>query len=1124
MKLKRMVILHTRENDLKKYFLIMRLTWFLILLFSLQGTASVWSQNTRMSVKLKNATLQELFSQIEQNSNYRFFYNNDDIDVNQIVSVDSENKSIDQILATALNGLPYSFKELDNKLILVEKKSFQDNPDGFSSSQTNKITGKVTDSDGQPLPGVTVIVKGTSNGTITDTNGNYSLPSVPENASLLFSFVGMKPQEIPVSGNAVINTVMREETIGLEEVVAIGYGTVKKSDLTGSVGVVKSDQLDQQINSNLATAMQGKISGVSVESSGGAPGAGMNIEIRGAGSLNNNNPLILVDDIAVTSMNNLNPNDIESIQVLKDASAAAIYGSRAANGVILITTKSGKKGPVKIDVNVDFGIQEIGKKQKLCTTDEWIKVITEACNAAKEELPGIAVSPEVEGAGIDWQDEVFRNAPVQNYSIGATGGSENLNYNMSLGYLDQDGIIDKTDYSRLNLRLKTDFTKGRVKLGESILLTQETIHDMPGVGGQGGNVIGATAMMIPAFSIYNEDAVGGYGGSSGSVLDVFNPVAALNLKKSKTDYYKALINLYAEVEIMDGLKYKLSTGVTLNEHKNASTTAAYQIGTFFTNSKNYAYKSSELTKYWQIENTLSYDKTFGGKHAVNAVIGYTTFKNKIDEFDASKQGMADGIWVLDAGSDDPTAGGKASENTMISYLGRIIYSYDNRYIITGTFRRDGSSRFSSSNRWGNFPSISAAWNAANETFFDKLHTPVSELKIRASYGKLGNQEIGDYKYTGAITSGVSYDKGISQSLWVGNIQTEYVPSNLKWETTATTNAGLDLGMWNGKLNYSLDVFKKTTTDLLLQVPLPLSAGADDDPYSNAGKISNHGFEMVINYNGNHKDFSYSVTGTFSHIKNEVKELATGSQVLTGSSATHGGSAVTYTKVGYPIYSFFLIKTDGLFRSNAEVQAYTKDGKLIQPHAQAGDIRFVDANNDGEIDGEDRVYCGSPFPKYEYGIRLDGAWKFLDASIYIQGTHGNKIYNGIRTYTESAVYNCEYSTDLLNSYSFNTNSSIPRLDLDDPNGNGVDNSDRFLEDGSYLRLKNVQIGFTFPQKWTNRLSIQKCRLYLGANNLVTWTDYKGYNPDIGNNSISSRGIDFRQYPLSRSYHIGFQMNF
>jgi len=994
-----------------------------------------------------------------------------------------------------------------------------------SPSKQTKISGKVTDTNKQPLPGVTVVVKGTSNGIVTDVNGEYTLTNVPENAILVFSFVGMETQEIPFNGQTNLNIVMQEKSIGLDEVVAIGYGTVKKSDLTGAVGTVKSNQLDQQTNSNLGTAIQGKISGVSIESAGGAPGAGMNIEIRGAGSLNNNNPLILVDDIAVSSMNNLNPSDIESIQVLKDASAAAIYGSRAANGVVLISTKSGKKGPIRIDFNADFGMQKISKKQDLCTTDEWIKVITEACNASGNSIPAIATNPEESGEGVDWQDEIFRTSSVQNYSLGITGGGEHAKYNVSFGYLDDNGVIDQTGYKRMNLRVKSSFTKGRIKIGESVLLTQENVDDMPSVGGQGGNVIGATSMMIPAFSIYDEDAVGGYGGSSGSVLDVFNPVAALNLKKSRSDYYKALINIFAEVKIIDGLKYKFSTGITLNEHKNSSKTAAYQVGTFFTQTNNYAYKSSALTKYWQIENTLSYNKTIADKHSINAVVGYTTLKNKYDKFTASKQGMADGIWVLDAGSEDPTAGGTESENTMISYLGRVIYSYDNRYIITGTFRRDGSSRFSSSNRWGNFPSISAAWNVANESFFNKMDTPITSLKLRGSYGTLGNQEIGDYQYIGAITSGVSYAKGNSQALWVGNIQTEYVPSDLKWETTATVNGGLDLSMWTGKLNYSLDVFQKTTTDLLLQVPLPLSAGADSDPYSNAGKIKNHGFEMMLNYNGSYKNVKFSVTGTLSHIKNEVKELATGSQVLTGSTATHGGSAVTYTKVGYPIYSFFLIQTDGLFRSQEEIDSYTKDGVKIQPNAQPGDIRFIDANDDGEITADgDRVYCGSPFPKFEYGLRLDGSWKFLDASIYFQGTHGNKIYNGIRTYTESAVYTCEYSTDLLNSYSFNTDSDIPRLDLDDPNGNGVDNSDRFLEDGSYLRLKSVQIGFTFPQQWLNRLSIQKCRFYIGGNNLATWTSYKGYNPDIGNSSISARGIDFRQYPLNRSFHIGLQMNF
>ena len=1116
------VLRHSCFNALKKTLMVMKLTSFLLFLTFVNVSAEGFSQGTIMSFRFEKEGLKEVFDEIKEQSSYSFVFNEqaiEDVEVSQLVVT---NGTIETTMQKCLEGTPLDYY-IENNVVVIRKK--EEKPIEIQEPEKLRtIQGKVTTVSGETIPGVTVAVKGTTQGTITNIDGGYSLADVSGDAVLVFSFVGMKTQEVGVGVQSIVDIVLEESAIGLDEVVAIGYGTVKKSDLTGSVGVLKLGQLDQQTNSNLGTALQGKIAGVSIESSGGAPGSGMNLQIRGAGSLNNNNPLILVDDIPVSSMNNLNPYDIESIQVLKDASAAAIYGSRAANGVVLITTKKGKKGAMKIDVNVDYGIQKVADKLDLCTTDEWIEVITEATSAGGTSIPEIAENPEEPGIGVDWQDEVFRAASVQNYSVGASGGSDNLTYNVSMGYLDQDGIVENTDYNRFNLRVKSDFKKGRVKIGETILLTQESVHDMPGVGGQGGNVIGATVMMIPGFSIYNEDAVGGYGGASGSVLDVFNPVAALNLKRSKSDYYKALINLYAEVDIIDGLKYRLSTGFTATEHKNSSTEEAYQVGTFFSNTANYAYKSSAMTKYWQIENTLSYAKTFGGKHSVNAVVGYTAFKNKYDQFSGSKKGMADGIWVMDAGSDDPTSGGTASENTMTSYLGRLIYSFDNRYIFTGTFRRDGSSRFSSSNRWGNFPSVSAAWNVANESFFSNLTTPVTVLKVRTSYGKLGNQEIGDYQYTGSITSGVSYATGDPNSLWVGNIQTEYVPTNLKWETTATSNLGIDVGLWSGKLNYSLDLYKKTTTDLLLRVPLSLSAGADTDPYSNAGKITNHGYEMMINYNGHHKDFTYSITGTLSHVKNKVKKLSTGSQVITGGVATHGGSAVTYTKVGHPIYSFFLIKTDGLFRSEQEITAHSKEGELIQPNAQVGDIRFEDANNDGQIDGNDRQYCGSPFPKFEYGLRLEGSWKFLDASIYFQGTHGNKIYNGIRTYTESAIYTSNYSTDLLNSYSFNKDSDIPRLDMADANGNGVDNSDRFLEDGSYLRIKSVQIGYTFSRRWMDRLSVEKCRLYIGADNLATWTDYKGYNPDVGNSSITSRGIDFRQYPLNRSYHIGFQMNF
>jgi len=1123
MKLNRIAPPYFKDGRLKKYYLIMRLTWFLLLIMTLPISASVWSQNTTMSVKLKNSTLQELFLQIEKSSNYRFFYNNDEVDVNQRISISADEMSVGKILTTALEGMPYSFKELENKLIIIEKAQNSKSASEMNAQQQRTISGKIKDTSDVPLPGVSVVVKGTANGSISDGNGNYSISGIPSNAVLVFSFVGMKPQEISIGNKAIINVTLEEENIGLDEVVAIGYGTVKKKDLSGAVGIIKTEQLDQQVNNNLGSAIQGKIAGVTVESAGGAPGSGVTLQIRGAGSLNNNNPLILVDDIPTSSMNSLNPNDIESMQVLKDASAAAIYGSRAANGVILITTKTGKRGPIKIDASFDYGIQSIGKKMDVCNTDQWIKVVTEACNAGGLDVPAIALHPEEAGNGINWQNQIYHTAPIQNYSIGATGGSENLNYNISLSYLDQDGIVKNSDYDRFSLRFKTDFTKGRFKVGESVILSKESTHALTGLGGQGGNAVTESVMMIPAFSIYNSKAIGGYGGESGSVLDVGNPVAALNLLNDKNDWYKALINMYAEVKLIDGLKYKFNVGITGTEYQQESTRQAYDVGTFYHNQYNTNYMQSGLTKYWQLENTLSYVKTFGEKHSINAVIGQTSYDENYSWFSAAKEGMPNGIWSMSAGTTNPASSSSSSENTMTSYLGRVIYSFDNRYIFTGTFRRDGSSRFSQTNRWGNFPSLSAAWNVANESFFKKLETPISEFKLRSSWGQLGNQEIGNYSYTASITPAISYGIGQPNTLWVGNIQTDLVPGKLKWETTTTTNVGMDLGFWNGKLNYSLDWFTKATTDLLLQIPIPLSVGTSSDPYGNAGKVVNNGYEMMLNYNGHHGDFKYSVTGTFSHVKNEVKELSTGSQVLSGSGATHGGPAVTYTKQGYPIYSFFLVQTDGLFRSDAEIKAHSKDGELIQPNAKVGDIRFKDANNDGQIDGSDRVYCGSPFPKYEYGFRLEGSWKFIDASLYFQGTYGNKIYNGFRTYTESAIFTCNYSTDLLNSYSFNKNSDIPRLDMADLNGNGVSNSDRYLEDGSYCRLKSMQIGFTLPESVAKKLSVSKCRFYIAGDNLITWTNYKGYNPDIGR-GLGERGIDFRQYPLNQSYHIGFQMNF
>lgn len=987
----------------------------------------------------------------------------------------------------------------------------------------NIITGSVVDQKtSQTVIGASVNVKGATNSTITDIDGNFKLNVADPNSTLVFSYVGYAKHEEALNGRKTVTILLKEEENTLNEVVVIGYGTVKKSSATGAISSLKAKQLDAQSNTNLGTAIQGKVAGVSIESGSGGPGSGTRIQIRGAGSLNNNTPLILVDDIQVPSMNSLSPNDIESIEILKDAAAAAIYGSRAANGVVIITTKNGKKGDIKVTLDVFTGISSVTKQLDLLNQEEWAKVSNAAYDAAgKPRLP-IATTPEVGGAGVNYQDEIFKSAPNQNYSLGFLGGSDNLKYSMSLNYFNQEGVIKETNYDRFNMRVKSDYKKGIFKIGETILLTKEKRKEMPFVPGQGRNAIGGAITMIPSFAIYDQNAIGGYGGASGSVTDIFNPIAALNLIDVTSDTYSALINTYVEANFFDGLKYKLNLGANLSEFKRYSYTPRYEVGGFFKNLDNVLAQQDDFTKFTQVENTLNYTKTFG-KHYVNALAGYTVYNNSLQSVSGSVSGMPDGIRVL-AGSKQPAINGFDTKNNLVSYLGRLIYSFDDKYTLTGTLRRDGSSRFSPDNKWGNFPSISGAWRVSKEAFFTNLKTPISDLKIRSSYGVLGNQEIGDYQYVGSITSGISYGTGNPNSLWIGNIQTDSPALGLKWESTATTDVGIDLDLWNGKLQYTFDYFKKQTSDLLLRVPIPLSVGSNNNPYTNAGNVTNKGYEMSLTYNEKIGDLNFNVTGNFSSIKNNVDELSTGSQILEGARGSFHGAPVTYSKVGYPIYSFFLVDTDGLFRSQAEINAHSNNGTLIQPNAQVGDVRYVDYNGDGQINGDDRHYKGSAFPKFEYGLRIQGDWKGIDCTIALQGTEGNKIYNGNNTDLETVRANINYASSTLNSFTFNPNSNFPRLDIDDKNNNGADYSDRFLEDGSYLRIRTVQVGYTIPNSITSKLSIDKCRVYFAGDNLYTFTKYSGYNPDVSSDALGGRGIDYKSYPLSKTITFGMQLNF
>lgn len=1112
----------------KKALLVMKLTLMLLAVSILNVNARSYSQTVTFSGT--NISLQQVFRAVEKQTGYVFFYDAGILSDTRPATVRAFNMPLEEFLTQVLKNQPLKYL-VENKAIIISRKPLDLPPVADAVAEViptpppPEISGVVINDKGEPLAGASVNIKGTGQGTSTGNNGRFTLraANLTPRSVLVISYIGYQTREIVVGKQTELSVRMTETSRSTEEVVVIGYGSVRKKDLTGAVGSIKSKDVDAHMNTNLGTALQGKVAGLSVSAGDGQPGASVGLRIRGIGTLNNSYPLVLVDGVPIAAigtygnyhdaLSNINPNDIESIQVLKDASAAAIYGARAANGVLMVTTKSGKKGPVKINASADYGIQNLARKLEVLTTDEWVKVLTEIYKPGGLPLPATALNPPVPGKGTDWQDQIYRKASLQNYAVGATGGSDNLSYSASLGYVNQDGIIKTTGYKRMTMRVKADFTKGRVKIGQTVSVSKEKYNYAPPDGG----IVRAGVLDIPAFNVYDSAASGGYAGPGGDILKndgLRNPLGMLNLTSKANDWLRVTANLYGEVEIIKDLKLKSSIGLTSDENFSQRRWGRYKIGVYWENPRNSNNVSTDFLRQWQVENTLSYNKTIS-KHSVNAVIGQSALQGEWKGTWSYAEGMPDGIWSLDAAILNRNLGGSSSRNTLASYFGRFNYAYNDRYILTGVFRRDGSSRFGRNNPWGNFPSVSAAWNIGNENFLKNRRTPISDLKIRGGWGKLGNQEIGDYVYVAAISNGLNYANG-SSSLWPGSIQINPANQDLKWEATATTNVGLDLGMWNNKLNFTLDVYEKKTTDMILWKQLAVSAGVAGSLPVNVGAMINKGYEMTLTYNGQAKDFTYSATGTFSHATNNVKALSAKTDIF--------GGGPQYTREGYALNAFWLIQTAGLFRSQTEIDNYKdKDGKLIQPFAKVGDLKFIDANGDGKISdglvdqGGDRVYVGSTYPAYEYGLRLDASWKFIDLSIYMQGVQGNKIYNDLRANLEAGYAVTNYSKALLNSYTFNTNSDIPRLEFNDQNGNGRGWSDRWLEDGAYFRFRTVQLGFTLPDKFAQRMSVGKTRFYVAGDNLATITKFKGYDPASG-------GINGGAYPWSRTFHVGLQLNF
>ena len=1100
----------------KQIFRIMRISTFLLMVCvfcSYAGNAH--SQNAKVSIHMNNVKLDKILNEIENQTDYLFIYNNQ-VDINKITSVKVKNEAVAQVLDRILSGTGINY-ELEGTHIILTTEAIKDL---HAQQQAKTVTGTVTDVSGEPIIGANIRIKGTTTGTITDIDGNFSIEAEPQSV-IEVSYIGYLTQETVINNQKSIRFLLKEDTKTLDEVVVIGYGVQKKADLTGSVANINTEKLNTQSNANIGQALQGKIAGVDIVSQGGAPGSGTRIMVRGIGTLNNASPLYIVDGMYMNSIDHINPNDIASIDVLKDASSAAIYGSRAANGVIIVTTKEGSntEGKPIIDLSVNLGISTASKFLDMLDAKGWAEVTTIARQAigkpALDMATDLANKPDN-----DWQDIMFRPALMQNYNLAVKGGGKYSTYYTGLGYFNQDGIVKGTNYQRYNIQSKNDYKRGIFSAGTNLIISFS--HDKPLHQELRGGMIGTILQSVPTLEKYDDTREGGYGGTYGDVVNIPHPLAIIddNIMDRYNENVKIFANLYAQIELFKGLKYKLNLTPDFSFERYKNYLNKYDFG-LATNSITQLTERQRRRRNILVENLLTFDRTFG-EHKISALAGYTYQDSRFRHIQAYGEGLPQGLEEIDAATTNRSNEGNSWRSVLTSILGRVFYSYQNKYLFTATIRRDGSSKFGKNNRYGYFPSFSLGWNVAEEKFMENVHW-LDQLKLRGGYGVLGNQEIDNYQYSSTITTGINYPDG-NGGLLQGAFPKNFANPDIKWEETAMTNVGIDFMAFNNRLSLTADYYVKNTKDILLTVPIPISSGGANDPIRNAGKIRNNGFEFNLGWMDQpNPDISYGINLIGSFNKNKVIAMGSESGSIKGGS-TNPNITTSETKAGYPIGGYWLISTAGYFNSQEEVDAYAKDGKKIQPAAEPGDIKFVDANNDGVINDDDRVFQGSPFPDFTFALNGNMRYKNFDLSIGLQGVLGNKIYNATRQTLEDVTKGSNFLASCLDYWTpENKNASHPRLTWDDPNRNTRAESDRYLENGSYLRLRSVQLGYTFPQTWFKG-AIQHARVYINAENLFTITSYSGYSPDVNADNANYRGFDNFIYPTNRTFMLGLNVTF
>ena len=968
------------------------------------------------------------------------------------------------------------------------------------------VTGLVTDGrDGEPLIGVTIVVSGTTTGAATDLDGRYAIRAA-ESDTLVFSYTGYAPHYELVGNRREIDVALSEDAELLSEIVVTGYGTQRKSDLTGAVSSVKAEEIQRIPTASVAQALQGKVAGVQITPGSGEPGAGAVIRIRGVGTLGNASPLFVVDGMLLDDINFLNPNDVASVEVLKDASATAIYGSRGANGVIIITTRSGQGGDAKFEVNSYFGTQQVVRQIDLVNADQFATLANEVAQNEGTGLP-FPDTTQIFGEGTNWQDQIFRQAPIQSHQLAVRGGTDRSTYYISGNYFAQDGIVVGSGFKRFDLRINNTYQlNDRVNVGHNIGIIRRELDIAAGV-------IASAYRADPTVPVF--DSLGNFGNTSVRA-SVANPAAQIAFNNNSGFGNRLVGNAFAEVEIMKGLKVKSNVGLDLESNQNKSFTPEFFVSSIQFNDENRLFLAMNRQSSWLWENTLSYERSWA-KHRLNLLGGITAQEFSFEEFGGSRVGLpgeSEELFFLSAGEiEGQTNFNSGFESSILSYLFRANYVYDNRFLFTASMRADGSSKFGENNRFGYFPSVAAGWNLSNEAFLENI-TSLSRLKIRASWGQIGNEKIGAYAGRAVVTSNLNAVFGTVPALDFGASIITLANPDIRWEETTQLDIGIEFGLFENRLTAELDYYNRLTDGILVAVPIPEYVGSANFPIVNAAEVRNSGFDLTLDWRDRAGKFGYHFGLVASTVNNEVEALGQGNEEIFGGDLGVGGKLGTRTVVGLPIGAFYGYQTDGVFQNAEEIAAGPTSGG-----EQPGDLRFVDTNRDGVITADDRTYLGSPIPDLVYGFTFGFDVSGFDLAVDFNGVSGNKIINAKRI-ARFGTYNFE--TSFLDRWTGEGSSNAePRVTNGGLNYNV---SDRFLEDGSFLRLRNIQVGYTVPTSLSERVRLDKVRIYVTGTNLLTWTDYSGYTPEITSGSVISVGIDTGVYPIAQSIVFGVQVGF